>query len=398
MKDSLHRWMTGASGGRNLGANRTGIKVRNLEMNPRGRERVSPAIIALVLALFITACSTYNVNPFAEQTAKLSSTNATMLQTVSPKFEEAKPEETLLEVHQKYRGIKDGEVYTSGAEKVDPDLFGIAIATVGGKVYKVGNAHTPFPIQSISKIFIYGLALEDHGRDLMLEKVGVNATGLPYNSIIASNVRAEKLQNPMVSAGAIATASLIKGSTEKEKWARVRLMFARYAGHELALNEAVYCAEMKKSAMSRALAELLGAYELLYDGVDNTIARYLKGTSQNITAKDLAVMGATLANWGINPLTQERAVEEKYVQNILSVMVTAGLYDDSGKWLFKIGLPAKSGVGGGILAVVPGRFSIAVYSPPLDSRGNSVRGIKVVEDLSKRWNLHMLAPQVSELR
>lgn len=398
MKGNLHRCMTGASGGRTLDANRAEIKVKNLKMNSRGRERLSPAIIAVVLTLFITACSTYNVNPFAEQPAKRASEKATMPRTVVANFEGAKPEETLSEVYQKYRGIKEGQVYTSGAEKVDPNLFGIAIATVGGKVYKVGNAHTPFPIQSISKIFIYGLALEDHGRDLMLEKVGVNATGLPYNSIIASNVRAEKLQNPMVSAGAIATVSLIKGSSEKEKWGRVRQMFARYAGHELPLNEAVYHAEMKKSAMSRALAELLSAYELLYDGVDNTIVRYLKGTSQSITAEDLAVMGASLANWGINPLTQERAVDEKYVQNILSVMVTAGLYDDSGKWLFKVGLPAKSGVGGGILAVVPGRFSIAVYSPPLDSRGNSVRGIKVVEDLSKRWNLHMLAPQVSELR
>jgi glutaminase len=396
MKSTLHRLMTGASVGRNLGANCAGIRMRNLDMNTRGRARVSPAIIAVVLAFLITACSTYNANPSAEQTVKLPSANATMLQTVSAKFEEAKPEETLSEVYQKYRGIKDGEVYTSGAEKVDPDLFGIAIATVDGKVYKIGNADTLFPIQSISKLFIYGLALEDHGREMMLEKVGVNATGLPYNSIIASSVRAERLQNPMVSAGAIATASLIKGTTEEEKWGRVRLMFAGYAGHELPLNEEVYLAEMKNSAMTRALAELLSVYELLYDGVDNTIARYLKGTSLNITAKDLAVMGATLANWGLNPLTQERAVEEKYVQNILSVMITAGLYDDSGKWLFKIGLLAKSGVGGGIVAVVPGRFGIAVYSPPLDSRGNSVRGIKVVEDLSKRWNLHILAPQAAE--
>ena len=365
-------------------------------MNTLRRTKVSPAIFAAVLALLITACSTYNVNPFAERTAKLPSTNASVLKALSARYEGASLEQTLSEVHQKYQGIKDGEVYTSGTEKVDAELFGIVIATVDGKVYKVGNADTPFPIQSISKPFIYGLALEDHGREMMLEKVGVNATGLPYNSIIASKVRAEKLQNPMVSAGAIATASLIKGSTEKEKWARMRLMFARYAGHELPLNEAVYRAEMKKSAMSRALAELLSAYKLLYDGVDNTIARYLKGTSLNITTKDLAVMGATLANWGVNPLTQERAVEEKYVQNILSVMVTAGLYDDSGKWLFKIGLPAKSGVGGGILAVVPGRLSIAVYSPPLDSRGNSVRAVKVLEDLSKRWNLHMLAPQAAE--
>jgi glutaminase len=365
-------------------------------MNTLPRAKVFLAIITGVLALFVTACSNHNVHPLAEQAAKLPSRNTSVLQALSAGFEGASIEETLAEVYRKYRGVKDGEVYTSGTEKVSSELFGIVIATVDGKVYKVGNADISFPIQSISKPFIYGLALEDHGRETMLEKVGVNATGLPYNSIIASNVRAEKLQNPMVSAGAIATASLIKGSTEKEKWARVRLMFASYAGHELPLNEAVYHAEMKKSAMSRALAELLSAYEILYDGVDDTIARYLKGTSLNITAKDLAVMGATLANWGVNPLTQERAVEKKYVQNILSVMVTAGLYDDSGKWLFKIGLPAKSGVCGGILAVVPGRFSIAVYSPPLDSRGNSVRGIKVMEDLSNRWSLHMLAPQAAE--
>ncbi len=238
----------------------------------------------------------------------------------------------------------------------------------------------------------------------MLEKVGVNATGLPYNSIIASDVRgpspgrSKALQNPMVSAGAIATASLIKGATEQEKWERVLSMYGRYAGRELTLNEQVYQAEMKNPAMVRAETELLSAYNLLYSGVDVTVARYLKGTSVNITAKDLAIMGATLANGGISPLTKERAVEEKYVQNILSVMVTAGLYDDSGKWLFEVGLPAKSGVGGGIVAVVPGRFAIAVYSPPLDLRGNSVRGVRAVEELSRRWNLHILTPQQGKSR
>jgi len=155
---------------------------------------------------------------------------------------------------------------------------------------------------------------------------------------------------------------------------------------------------MKNTAMTRALAELLSAYKLLYSGVNETIARYLKGTSVNITAKDLAVMGATLANGGINPVTKEHAVKEKYVQNILSAMAIAGLYDDSGKWMFTIGLPAKSGVGGGIVAVVPGRFAIAVYSPPLDSRGNSVRGVKVVEELSKLWKLHIFAPRRPESR
>ncbi|UCF81503.1 MAG: glutaminase A [Acidobacteriota bacterium] len=307
-------------------------------------------------------------------------------------------EQTLSEMHQKYMALKDGEVYISGTEQVNPDWFGIAIATVDGRVHMVGNADTPFPIQSIAKPFVYGLALEDHGREIMLKKVGVNATGLPYDSIIASTVRAKQLQNPMVSAGAIATTSLIKGSTAKKKWARVRRVFSRYAGHTLPLNEQVYQAEMKQSAMSRALAELLSAYHLLYAKVDDTIALYLKGTSQSVTAKDLAIMGATLANWGANPLTQERAIKEKYVQNILSAMVTAGLYDDSGEWLFKVGLPGKSGVGGGIVAVVPGRFAVAVYSPPLDSSGNSVRGVHVVQDLSNRWDLHMFSPRREESR
>jgi len=348
-------------------------------------------ISLLILGLFL-------ISPLPAQTKKVV-TGAKVLPVSSEKLQQ-----TLLETLQKFRGLKSGKAYSSGSEKVDPNWFGIAIATVDGQIFKVGDADWAFPIQSISKLFLYGLALEDHGRKNMLEKVGVNATGLPYNSIIASDVRTpssgnpKALQNPMVSAGAIATASLIKGTTEQEIWERVLSMHTRYAGRELTLNEQVYQAEMKNSAMTRALAELLSAYNLLYSGVDVTVARYLKGTSINVTAKDLAMMGATLANGGINPLTKERAVEEKYVQNILSVMVTAGLYEDAGRWLFQIGLPAKSGVGGGIVAVVPGRFAIAVYSPPLDFRGNSVRGVRVVEELSRRWNLHILAPQQGKSR
>ncbi len=348
--------------------------------------RLRTFISLLTLGLFL-------ISPLPAQTQEVAS-EAKALPISSETLQQ-----TLLETLQIFRSLKSGKVYISGSEKVDPDWFGIAIATFDGQIFTVGDADRAFPIQSISKLFVYGLALEDHGLKIMLEKVGVNATGLPYNSIIASDVRApskgnpKALQNPMVSAGAIATASLIKGATEQEQWERVLSMYARYAGRELMLNEQVYQAEMKNAAMTRALAELLSAYNLLYSGVDVTVDRYLKGTSVNITAKDLAIMGATLANGGINPLTNERAVEEKYVQNILSVMVTAGLYDDSGKWLFEVGLPAKSGVGGGIVAVVPGRFAIAVYSPPLDLRGNSVRGVRVVEELSRRWNLHILAPQ-----
>ncbi len=265
--------------------------------------RLRTFISLLTLGLFL-------ISPLPAQTQEVAS-EAKALPISSETLQQ-----TLLETLQIFRSLKSGKVYISGSEKVDPDWFGIAIATFDGQIFTVGDADRAFPIQSISKLFVYGLALEDHGLKIMLEKVGVNATGLPYNSIIASDVRApskgnpKALQNPMVSAGAIATASLIKGATEQEQWERVLSMYARYAGRELMLNEQVYQAEMKNAAMTRALAELLSAYNLLYSGVDVTVDRYLKGTSVNITAKDLAIMGATLANGGINPLTNERAVEE----------------------------------------------------------------------------------------
>ncbi len=196
-------------------------------MNDRGPGNVSFRLLAIAVVLFFSARSTGAIEGAGRQ-------------AVATALDEAQVEQTLSELHDRYRGLDDGEVYRSGSEPVDPDLFGIAVTTVDGLAYEVGDANVPFPIQSIAKPFVFGLALADHGPEIMLEKVGVNATGLPYNSIIASNVRAQSLQNPMVSAGALATASLVKGSTEEEKWDRVRLTFAHYAGHELPFNEAVY--------------------------------------------------------------------------------------------------------------------------------------------------------------
>lgn len=314
---------------------------------------------------------------------------------------------TLEEVHRIHRTVDEGTVYQSGAKHVDANWFGIVVATVDGTVVAVGDTDQNFPIQSTAKIFTYSLALEDHGAKEVLKRVGVNATGLPYSSLIASEVRARRQQNPMVSAGAIATMALINGSSEADKWRRVQANSARYAGEPVTLNADVFQFEINNNTHSLALAYALLTRELLWipcekrapdcfeppvgDQVEAVIGRYLKSTSQDVTARRLALMGATLANGGVNPKTGLRAVSRENLPYILSAMVTAGMYDASGQWLSEVGIPAKSGVSGNIVAVVPGRMAIAVYSPPLDAEGNSVRGTRVIKDLARRWSLHLFA-------
>jgi glutaminase len=314
----------------------------------------------------------------------------------------------LEDLHRAHRSKNHGEVYQSGLKHVDASWFGIALATVDGRIYAVGDAERAFPIQSTAKIFSYGLVLDDHGAKAILQRVGVNATGLPYDSLIASEVRVRHHQNPMVSAGAISAMALVKGSSEADKWQRVQKAFADYAGMPLPLSAEIFDYEIGNNTHSLALAYALLTRKLLWtpcderaddcfqnptaEQVNAVIARYLKSTSQQVTARRLALMGATLANGGVNPRTQRRAVRRENVPYILSAMVTAGMYDASGQWLSEVGLPAKSGVSGNIVAVVPNRMAIAVYSPPLDARGNSVRGIEVINDLARRWSLHLFAP------
>ena len=315
---------------------------------------------------------------------------------------------TLEELHRTHRAVNVGKVYQSGAKQVDASWFGIAVAAADGTVTAVGDADRVFPIQSTAKIFTYGLALEDHGAKTVRQRVGVNATGLPYGSLIASEVRARPRQNPMVSAGAISTMALIKGSSETDKWQRVQAAFAGYAGEPVSLNTDVFQFEISHNTHSLALAYALLTRELLWmpcvertpdcfkgpanGEVEAVIERYLKSTSQNVTARRLALMGATLANGGVNPKTKVRAVSRENLPFILSAMVTAGMYDASGDWMSDVGIPAKSGVSGNIVAVVPNRMAIAVYSPPLDEQGNSVRGVRVIKDLARRWSLHLFAP------
>jgi glutaminase len=307
------------------------------------------------------------------------------LQTVEPSFQSS-----INELHSKYSSLRDGAVanYIPELAKVNPDLFSICIATVKGNVYKVGDDNELFTMQSISKVFVHGLALEDCGRDYLLTRVGVEPTGDAFNSIILDE-RSKRPYNPMVNAGAIATTSLIKGSGATERLNRMLDMFRKYTGHNVFVDISVFTSERITGHRNRAMAHLMLNFGMIDQNLDEALDLYFQQCSVIVNCHDLAVMAATLANKGINPITGEQAVDSRYVKDILSVMYTCGMYNFAGEWAYKIGLPAKSGVSGGIIAVVPNVMGIAVFSPLLDSRGNSVRGVKVCEELSQKFGLHL---------
>jgi glutaminase len=286
--------------------------------------------------------------------------------------------------HAKYLALDEGKNadYIPALAKVDPKLFGIALVTVDGKVVKKGDVTSPFSIQSISKVFTLASALQTAGDEAVLEKIGVDATGQVFNSIVAIEQMKGKEMNPFVNPGAIATTSLVEGKTPEEKWARILGIHEAFAGRKLEVNQEVYKSESDTNERNRAIAVLMHAYGRLYFDPMVTTDLYTRQCSISVTASDLAVMAATLANGGKNPITGKQVIGQEHVQRILAVMATAGLYDDSGIWLYRVGLPAKSGVGGGIIAVAPGRFGIAVFSPPLDAAGNSVRAQKAIRDVA----------------
>ncbi len=289
------------------------------------------------------------------------------------------------------KAIKEGEVadYIPELAKVDADNFAIALVTTDGHVYQIGDSQVKFTIQSISKAFTYGIALEDNGLDKVLEKVDVEPSGEAFNSIsLEENTGRPK--NPMINAGAIATTGLVKGKTTDEKIARILDAFSLYTGHSMEVDHSVYLSEKESGHRNRSIAHLLRNYNILENDPDESLNAYFQQCSIEVTCRDLALMGASLANNGINPISAVRTVSEEYISNILSVMTSSGMYDYSGNWIYNIGMPAKSGVGGGIVAVLPGQFGLAIYSPRLDKKGNSVRGIKVCEALSKKFGLHML--------
>lgn len=305
---------------------------------------------------------------------------------------EAAIAETLREVHDRLKAETGGANadYIPELARVDPSLFALAIVTVDGRVLAVGDADAHFTIQSVAKPFTAALAIEQLGLETLMQKVGAYATGLPFNSILAGEIGPTPLQNPMVNAGAMATASLIQGEdgTAEAAWAAIRDTLSAFAGRPLALDEAVFRSESETNARNRALAWLLTAKGLFYDDVAAALDRYTRQGALSVTVTDLAVMGATLANGGVNPVTGAQVVSAETARDVLSLMAVAGLYDGAGPWMVQVGLPAKSGVGGGIVAVVPNRFAIATFSPPLNTEGNSHRGVLALEDLSRRWQLH----------
>lgn len=294
-------------------------------------------------------------------------------------------------LHARFRSFTEGRVadYIPELARVDPDAFGICIATHDGYCYEAGDARSPFTIQSISKALTYGLALETNGEAAVLAKIGVEPSGDAFNAI-SLRPQSGAPMNPMINAGAIAACGLVPGTTAAAKLARIVDAFSRYAGRALDVDTSVYRSESETGHRNRAIGWMLRNFGILGDEPTQTLETYFQQCAIRVTCRDLAAIGATLANGGVNPVTGVRAVAEEYVENVLSVMATCGMYDFSGEWLYRTGLPAKSGVGGGILAVQPGRIGIGVFSPRLDAQGNSARGIAVCRELATDLGLHLL--------
>jgi glutaminase len=292
--------------------------------------------------------------------------------------------------YEKYRSLQEGKNadYIPALARVNPNLFGIAVVTADGKVYTAGDVQTEVSIQSISKVFTMAQVIEEQGLGAIEKQIGVDATGMRFNSIIAVEFirAAEKAgapeMNPLVNPGAIAATSMVKGATADEVWGKIIGFHNDAAGRQLHVLDDVYRSESETNQRNQAIGALMLAYGYITSNWQQAVDLYTRQCSIGVTARDLAVMGATLAFGGRNPVTGKQVMNPDKVPGVLAVMATAGLYDDTGKWLYHTGLPAKSGVGGGIMAVSPGKFGIAVVSPPLDEAGNSVRAQRAIEEIS----------------
>jgi glutaminase len=288
------------------------------------------------------------------------------------------------EAYAKYKDLKDGKNadYIPILTETPSDLFGVVIVTKDGKVYSKGDVDYQFSIQSVSKPFTAALVMTQQSPAVLKDKIGVEPTGLPFNSKLALEIYKAKSVNPLVNAGAIAAVSLVRASSETDRWNQVLQNLADFAGHPLTVLEKVYESEYTTAFGNRGIANLLYNSGRLYSEPEEALRVYTRECSVGVSAKDLGVMGATLANGGVNPLTKKQVMPAKNVPELLALMATAGFYDESGDWMFTAGLPAKTGVGGGIVAVVPGRFAIAAFSPRLNDAGNSIRSFNAIRDIA----------------
>ena len=303
------------------------------------------------------------------------------------------PEPALVErwvgdAYERFRGVEDGapsDVYPALAT-VAPELFGICVVAATGRVFAIGDADHEFSVMSVSKPFVFALVCERLGAERLRERIGANSTGLPFNSLAAVE-RGAGITNPMVNAGAIATTSLVPD------WELLHRGLSAFAGRELELDEHVFASASETNARNQSIARLLESYDRLGCDPAEAVELYTRQCSLRVSARDLAVMGATLADGGVNPITGEQVVDPGVCHATLAVMVTAGMYETSGDWLYEVGLPAKSGIGGGIVTVSPGKGGLGTFAPPLDAAGNSVRGQLVARFLSQRLGLDLLTSE-----
>jgi glutaminase len=298
------------------------------------------------------------------------------------------------EAYDKFKSDNRGKNadYIPELAKVDPKLFGIAVVSTDGQVVTAGDVKTAFSIQSIAKVFSLALALQEQGPDTVFEKIGLEPTGRPFNSPVAVVDMPTHTANPLVNAGAIATVSLISGASPDAKWQKILNFYSKVAGENLTIIDAVYKSEAATNTGNKALSYLLAKYDRIYSDPFQSVDVYTKECSVGVTALQLAKMGATLANHGVNPASGEQVIKRENVPEVLSAMMMAGLYDGSGGWAWHVGLPAKSGVGGGLVAIMPGKGAIAVFAPPLDEAGNSVKGQEVIEYVANRLDLNLFSP------
>ncbi|MAT05103.1 MAG: glutaminase A [Acidimicrobiaceae bacterium] len=302
-------------------------------------------------------------------------------------------EQTVRRLHDDVRDIDDGAPadYIPELATVDLDRFAIAAETIDGAHFGVGDTAHRFTIQSISKLLLYGLALETHGREHVLERVGVAPTGDSFNAITLDE-HGNRAPNPMVNAGAIAITDLVAGDDLEARVATVARMYEQYLGHRPEPDRAVWESEWATGHRNRAIAYLMLSRGIIDDRVEETLDLYFAQCSVLVTTDDLAAIGATIANHGVNPRTGEQVVRPDVCRDMLTVALTCGMYDYAGEWAFTVGIPAKSGVGGGILGVIPDVGGIATFSPRLDQFGNSVRGVRIFEELSEQFALHLFDP------
>ena len=295
------------------------------------------------------------------------------------------------EAYAKFKGDTSGKNadYIPYLASVPSNLFAVVIVTADGKVFSAGDIDYAFSIQSCSKVFTMCQVMQESGEDAVFKKIGVEPTGMPFNSVVALGMHNNKAVNPLVNCGAMASVSLVKANSPEERWEKILAYQSKFAGEKLKLIDEVYKSEAATNFRNRGMAWILRNNDNLFCDPPEATDVYTKQCSIGVTAKQLAVMGATLANGGVNPITKERCLDSKYVPRVLAVMMMAGFYDESGAWAYNDGLPAKTGVGGGIVAVVPGRMAIVGFSPPVNEAGNSVRATEAIDYIVKALDLDL---------